>query len=177
MTRQAALPFTLRRSKDVIAGKEMTSTRETVDGLLLLDGERVLIQWRTSRAIDRVGSEIRTDRELEPVRELSLPLSALAGADVRWSWLRWPPGHYLVVIGADLRAFEALAGTEGLQLKHPAQFEIRIGNESRFAALEFASELKLALANNALRAAETAQLQDQSKDPRSLEQPSNSKKV
>lgn len=174
MTHRAALPFTLRRGKDVIAGKEITSTRETVDGLLRLDGERVLIQWRTSRAIDRVGSEIRSDRELEPVRELSLPLSALAGAEIRWSWLRWPPGRYLVLTGADLHAFEELAGTEGLQLKHPAQFEIRIGNDSRFGALEFASELTLALADRALRAAETALLQDRSKEPRSLEQPRNS---
>lgn len=62
MAHYAALPFTIRRNKDVIAGKEMTSTRETVHGLLRLDGERVLIQWRTSRAIDRVGSEIRSAR-------------------------------------------------------------------------------------------------------------------
>jgi hypothetical protein len=174
MTHHAALPFTLRRSKDVIAGREMTSTHETVHGLLRLDGERVVIQWRTSRAIDRVGSEIRTDREVEPVRELSLPLSALAGAEVRWSWLPWPPGRYLVLTGADLRAFEELAGKEGLQLKHPAQFEIRIGTDSRFAALEFASELELALADRALRAAETAHLEDQSKEPRSLGPPKNS---
>ncbi len=162
MTHQAALPFTIRRSKDVISGSEITSTHETVHGLLHLDGDRVVFQWRTSRAIDRVGAEIRSDREVEPVRELSLPLAALAGAEVRWSWLRWPPGRYLVLTGADLRAFEELAGKEGLQLKHPAQFEIRIGNDSRFDALEFASELKLALADRALRAAETAQLQEQS---------------
>ena len=174
MTHQAALPFTLRRSKDIIAGREITSTRETVDGLLRLDGERVVIQWRTSRAIDRVGSEIRSDREVEPVRELSLPLSALAGAEARWSWLPWPPGRYLVLTGADLRAFEELAGKEGLALKHPAEFEIRIGNDSRFAALEFASELKLALADRALRAAETAHLEHQSNEPRSLEEPKNS---
>ncbi|MGH7620126.1 MAG: hypothetical protein ACREPM_23160 [Gemmatimonadaceae bacterium] len=174
MTHQAALPFTLRRSKDVIAGSEVTSTRETVHGLIRLDADGVVIQWRTSRAINRVGAEIRTDRELEPVRELSLPLSALAGAEVRRSWLRWPPVRYLVLIGADLRAFEELAGMEGLQLKHPAQFEIRIDNDSRFAALEFASELKLALADVALRAAETEQLQDQATQRRSLEEPKSS---
>src|SRR5262245_12853758 len=171
MTHQAALPFTLRRSKDVMAGKEMTSTQETIHGLLRLDGERVLIQWRTSRAIDRVGSEIRTDREVERVRELSLPLSAVAGAEVRRSWLPWPPGHYLVLTGADLHAFEELAGKQGLELKHPAQFEIRIGKDSRLGALEFASELKLALADRALRAAETDLLQDRAKEPRSSKGP------
>jgi hypothetical protein len=174
MNHHAAVPFTLQRHKDVIAGREITSTRETVHGLLNLDGERVVIQWRTSRAIDRVGAEIRSDREVEPVRELSLPLSALAGAEVRWAWRPWPPGRYLVLTGADLRAFEELAGTEGLELKHPAQFEIRISNDSRFRALEFASELKLALADRALRAAETAELSDRSTERRSLEHPKNS---
>jgi hypothetical protein len=162
MAHYAALPFTLRRSKDVVGAKEITSTKETVHGLLRLDGDRVLIQWRTSRAIDRVGTEIRTDREVEPVRELSLPLAALAGAEVRWSWLHWPPGPHLVLTGADLLAFEGLAGREGLELKHPAQFAIRIGRGSRLAALEFASELGLALADRALRAAETAQLRGES---------------
>jgi len=172
MAHYGALPFTLRRSKDVVAGREFTSTRETVHGLLRLDGERVLIQWRTSRAIDRVGSEIRSDSEVEPVRELSLPLSALAGAEVRSSWLPWSRLH-VVLTGADLRAFENLAGMEGLQLKHPAQFEISVARESRFAALEFVGELELALADRALRAAENAHLQYESKEPPMLEQPKN----
>ena len=172
MAHYAAVPFTLRRSKDVIAGREITSTRETVHGLLRRDGERVLIQWRTSRAIDRVGSEIRSDSEVEPVRELSLPLSALAGAEVRSSWLPWPRLH-VVLTGADLRAFENLAGMEGLQLKHPAQFEIRVARDSRLAALEFVSELELALADRALRAAENAHLQYESKEPPALERPKN----
>ena len=158
MAHSAALPFVLQRTHGVIAGKEITSTHETVHGLLHLDGERILIQWRTSRAIDRVGSEIRSDSELEPVRELSLPLSALAGAEVRQSWLPWRR-PYLVLAGADLRAFEGLAGNEGLQLKHPAQFEIRIANDSRLAAMEFVSELRLALADRSLRLAENTQLQ------------------
>jgi hypothetical protein len=169
MTHYAALPFTLRRSKDVIGKGEITQTKETVHGLLRLDGERVLIQWRTSRSIDRVGSEIRSDSEVEPVRELSLPLSALAGAEVRWSWLPWPPGRRLVLTGADLLAFEELAGKEGLQLKHPAQFEIRIARDSQGAAQEFASELGLALADRALRAAEEAHSQIETKQPRLLE--------
>lgn len=68
---------------------------------------------RTARTIDRYGREIRTDRELEPVRELALPLAALADAEVRWSWFRWPPGRYLILTGFDLRAFEDLAGEGG----------------------------------------------------------------
>ena len=174
MPHHAALPFTLRRSKDVIAGREITSTQETVHGLLRLDAESVLVQWRTSRAIDRVGSEIRRDSEVEPVREVALPLAALAGAQVRWSWLRRHPGRYLVLIGADLRAFEELAGKEGLELKHPAQFEIRISRDSAFAAREFAGELELALADRALRDAENANYLGESPPPPALERRASS---
>lgn len=170
MARSATLPFTILRDKGVIAGKEMTSTRETVHGLLRLDGERVLIQWRTSRAIDRVGSEIRSDSEMEEVRELSLPLSALASAEVRSSWLPWSRLR-VVLTGADLRAFESLAGNEGLQLKHPAQFDIRVSRDARADALEFVSELEFALADLALRAAGTEDRQLDSRTPPPLEPP------
>ncbi|HEY0672942.1 MAG TPA: hypothetical protein VGD27_11770 [Longimicrobiales bacterium] len=154
----AALPFTIRRKNEVVTWKDITSTQETVHGLLRLDEDRIVIQWRTSRAIEHVGSEIRTDTELEAVREVSLPLSALANAEVRWSWLRWPPGRYLVLTGADLRAFEALAGADALELKHPAELVMRMGREMKLPALEFASEVRLALADRALKAAEDLQL-------------------
>ncbi|HET9440907.1 MAG TPA: hypothetical protein VFO52_12085 [Longimicrobiales bacterium] len=154
----AALPFTIRRGSDIVSSREITSTHETVHGLLRLDEDRIVIQWRTSRAIDRVGSEIRTDKELDAVREVSLPLSALANAEVRWSWLRWPPGRYLVLTGADLRAFEALAGAGALELRHPAELVVRMRREAKLPALEFASEVRLALADRALKAAEDLQL-------------------
>ena len=166
MTHSAALPFTIRRSTDVIGRKEITSTHENVDGLLRLDGDRLIVQWRTSRAIDRVGKEIRTDREVEPVRELVLPLSALAGATVRWSWRRWPPGWTLVLTASDLVAFDELAGKDGLRLTHPAQLEIRIARAARDPALEFASEVELALADRALGNAERGELRGASSDPR-----------
>jgi hypothetical protein len=78
MPHSAALPFTFRRSDDTMTGSEYTSTRETVHGLLRLDGDALHIQWRASRTTDRVGSQIRTDHEFDPVRELSVPLAALA---------------------------------------------------------------------------------------------------
>ena len=168
MGHSAALPFTLRRSTDVVGKKEITSTYESVDGLLRLDGDRLLVQWRTSRAIDRVGREIRTDREVEPVRELVLPLSALAGATVRWSWRRWPPGWILVLTAADLVAFDELAGKDGLRLTHPAQLEIRLARAARDPALEFASEVELALADRALGEAERTELPGASAGPRAI---------
>jgi hypothetical protein len=152
MAHSAALPFILKRSDDVI-GVEITSTRETVHGLLRLDGDRVYVQWRVARSTERVGWQIRTDREVEPVREAVIPLSAIAGATVRWQW-RWPPGPYLVLTAADLRAFEEVAGAAGLSLNHPAELALRLRGADRALGNEFAGELELALAERALAAAE-----------------------
>jgi hypothetical protein len=157
MPHSAALPFTFRRSDDTMTGSEYTSTRETVHGLLRLDGDALHIQWRASRTTDRVGSQIRTDHEFDPVRELSVPLAALAGSAVRWSWQRWPPGYYLELTAADLRAFEQVAGEGGLRLKHPAKLGIRIARGEALAARDFSSELELALADRAIAAAERSQ--------------------
>ena len=156
MSPRLAFPFVLRRSKDEVGVFEITSMSETVHGVLRLEDDRLAFQWRVSRSTDVVGFEIRTDRELEPVREEELPLSALAGATVRWRWFRWPPGRYLVLTAADLRAFEAVGGEAGLKLDHPAELEIKIRRADRTAAAEFAGELNLAIAERALAAAEAA---------------------
>lgn len=154
MYRSAALPFLLRRSHDDIGVVEITSTTEKIHGLLRLEGERLLLQWRLARSTDRVGMAIRTEHEIEPVQEAVIPLEALAGATVRWRWLRWPPGPYLVLTAADLRTFEEVAGTAALRLDHPDELEVRVRRSDRIAAVEFAAELELAVAEHALRAAE-----------------------
>jgi hypothetical protein len=156
----AALPFTLRRSHDVVGIKEITSTTEKVHGLLRLTGDSLVIQWRVSRTTDRVGMEIRTEQELEEVREVVVPLSALAGARVRWHWFKWPPGQHLVLTASDLRAFEQAAGEAGLRLSHPAELVVRVRRGEVVAAQEFAGELELAVAERALRAAEQPALGD-----------------
>ena len=153
MPHSAALPFVLHRSHDQVGIKEITSTHETVHGLLRLEGDRVYVQWRVARSTDRVGMEIRTDREVEPVREVVLPLSAIAGATVRWRW-KWPPGPYLVLTAADLRAFEEVAGAAGLSLDHPAELALRLRRADRDAGTAFAGDLELAVAERALAAAE-----------------------
>jgi hypothetical protein len=153
MTRTAALPFTLRRGHDVVGMTEITSTRETVHGLLYLDADRLVVQWRMARATDRVGNEIRTDHELGPVREVIVPLAGVASAEVRRFWLRWPPGPYIVLTAADLRAFEEIAGEGGLRMAHPAELVLHVRRADRLAAREFAGELELAVAERALQSA------------------------
>jgi hypothetical protein len=153
MPHSAALPFVLHRSHDSVGIREITSTHETVHGLLRLEGDRIYVQWRVARSTDRVGMEIRTDREVEPVREVVLPLSAIAGASVRWRW-KWPPGPYLVLTAADLRVFEEVAGAAGLSLDHPAELALRLRRSDRELGTEFAGDLELAVAERALAAAE-----------------------
>jgi hypothetical protein len=150
MTSTAALPFSLRRSSDTIVGGEVTSTAETIDGLLRLEGDRMVVQWRVRREISRVGREIRTDEELEPVREATLPLHALAGAAMRqrgWAWFR---RTQLTLTAADLRAFEEVAGAAGLQLAHPATLDLDIPRAEQLPAREFAAELNVRIAEIAL---------------------------
>jgi hypothetical protein len=153
----AALPFVIHREHGVISGREITSTRDDIHGLLRLDGERLVVQWSASRETSRVGREIRTDRELGPVREVVVPLDAVAGAQLRWTWRRWPPRQVLVITAADLRAFQSLAGEPdgpGLVLEHPAELTLELRGRDRAAAREFVAELELALADHALRLAE-----------------------
>lgn len=152
MPHSAAVPFVIHRKHDVV-GFEITSTKETVHGLLRLDGDELHIQWRVARKTERVGWQIRTDTEVEPVREVTVPLSAVGGATVRRRW-RWPPVIYLVLTAADLRAFEEVAGAAGLSLDHPAELALRLRGADLELGHEFVGELELALAERALAAAE-----------------------
>lgn len=157
MLRTAALPFVLRRSHDVVAALEITTTRELLHGLIRLDGDQIVIQWRASREVSHVGTEIRTDHELAPLREVTIPLGGFAGARLRRVWHSWLPGEALVLTAADLRAFAGLGdepGTPGLLRKHPAELLLDIRRADRMLAREFASELNLALADRLLRIAE-----------------------
>ena len=152
MAHSAAVPFTLKRSQDVLGSSYMTTTTETVHGLLRLDGDRVVIQWRLGRETEHIGTEIRTEREYEAVREVVVPLDALAGAHIRTSWLAPWRGGKLVLTAADLQAFEDVAGEGGLRQNHPAELVVRIRRSDRVLADEFSAELVLALAERALEA-------------------------
>lgn len=154
MPRPAALPFLVKRSHDVIGRGAITSTQEQVHGLLRLEPDRLVIQWRVARTIDQYGPVIRSDHELEPLREVAVPLHGLAGARVRIAWWRWGRGARLVLTAADLDAFAPVAGEAGFRSTHPAELILRIRASNRQAAREFVGDLNLALAEQALRLAE-----------------------
>lgn len=165
MPRHAVLPFTLRRTREVLSAGSYTATTETVHGILRLEGGTLTVQWRLARRTDTYGSEIRSDEELEAVRQVELPITAVGNAVVRHSW--WNPftGHRLVLTGSDLRAFDALTGSEGLQSSHPAEIRLRIRRGDRLAAEEFAAELALARAERALSDQHAAELPPPRPDP------------
>src|SRR5690606_36193979 len=147
-----ALPFVLKRSEDIVGASKVTSTREVIHGLLRIDATHLVVQWRVSRKTEHVGAVIRTDRELEPVREVAIPLEALAGATVRErriAWLRLRPTF--VLTASDLRAFEEVAGEAGLQLDHPATLMLPVPRSDRLTALEFAADLNMIIADRAAR--------------------------
>lgn len=150
MTRFATLPFRLRRSDEVAGEEEYTSTTETVHGLLRLEGDRLVIQWRLARETERMGSEYRTDKEVEPVREVVVPLQGVAGAVVRRRWWEALTGPRIVLTAADLRAFEAVTGEAGLRLDHPAELTLRLRRRDRLAGEEFCAELALTVAEQAV---------------------------
>jgi hypothetical protein len=150
---RSALPFFLRRSESVVA-EEITSTQETIHGLLRLEDDRLVLQWRMARTIDRVGSEIRSDQEFDPVQEVVLSLNTVASASLRSPWWRWGRAARLVLTAADLRAFEPVTGAAGLRLDHPAELTVQIRPEDRSVALEFAADLNLAVAEWSLQGAE-----------------------
>ena len=154
MTSSAAVPFVIRREHGVARLREITATREVSHGLLRLAGNAIVAQWSTDRETSRVGREIRVDHELGPVEDVELPLDGLAGAQVRWRILPWPPRWQLVLRAADLRAFERLAGAARLPLTHPAELVLDLRHRDRAVAREFALDLSLALADEAVRLAE-----------------------
>lgn len=157
MHHSAALPFFLRRSQDILGTAEITTITETVQGLLHLEGDRLTIQWRLSRKRQLIGSEIRTDEEMEAVREVVIPLSAVAGASIRRGWFGLG-GTKVVLTATDLRVFEEFSGEGGLRLTHPAELVVRIRRDHRLAAEEFTADLALARAHLMLDAGAERQL-------------------
>jgi hypothetical protein len=154
MERTATLPFYFNRGKDAMTAVTVTTTRETVHGLLRLEGSRLTIQWRLATKTERVGWDVRTDHEVEPVKEIVVPVGRMAGGTVRRGWWAWPPGLHLVLRAVDLTALEGLAGEDGLNLDHPSEVVLRLRRSDRLAAEEFCAELALAIAEGQIAAHE-----------------------
>lgn len=145
--RIAAVPFSIRRSRDEFSATSFSSTIETAHGLLRLDGDQIIVQWRMARKTESYSSaSIKTDEDMEPVREVVIPLDAVATAFVRKRWWEFWKGPQVVLTAADLQAFDEIVGEEGLRLSHPAEMVVGIRRRDLVLAEEFTAELTLAVA-------------------------------
>lgn len=143
----SAVPFTLKRSSDLYtSGGGYESTTETAHGLVRLEEDRLVIQWRLAVVTESMeGSGYETREAIEPVKEIVIPLAKVAGAVVTArKWWRLA-GPRLTITAADLLAFEKIAGPQGLKLRHPSKLVLRIKRADRLIAEEFAAELALTL--------------------------------
>ena len=153
MPQASALPFVITRSREEASGPEVIAVREELHGLLRVEGTSLVVQWRLSRERQRVGREGAGQREQEPVREVAIPLAALANARVQRTGRWWSKKQTaLVLTASDLRAFEPLAGTGGPTPEHPGELLVPIRDEDQEAARSFTTELEMALAEHTLRA-------------------------
>ena len=89
-------------------------------------------------------------QELEAVREVTIPLSGMAGAIVLRPWWRFWSGPRIVLLASDLRALEPITGEGGLRLAHPAKLVLTVRRSDALVAAEFAAELEIAIAERAL---------------------------
>lgn len=152
----AALPFVIRRSTDAFTMSVYTATTITAHGLLRVEGDRLVIQWRVSRTTDRHGLGYSSEEEHEEVRECSVPLGQIAAARLERTWRLFGRAPRLVLTAADLRAFESVAGPTGLALAHPSRLELQLQRGDDVAGREFAAELELAISELQLRRAESS---------------------
>ena len=153
MPQTSALPFVITRAREQASGPEVIAIREELHGLLRIEGTHLVVQWRLARERTRVGREGAGQREQEPVREVAIPLAALANARVQRSGRWWSKKQTsLVLTASDLRAFAPLAGIGGPTPEHPGELVVPIRPEDEGAVSAFTTELEMALAEQTLRA-------------------------
>jgi gamma-glutamyltranspeptidase/glutathione hydrolase len=158
--RFATLPFELATEEQVIGHGSVTTTQHRRHGVLRLDGDALIVQWRVDRVTHRVGPEIRTDAASDGLRDVTVPLRLLGSARVRVRRRLFRQRHELVLVARDLTAWDRLAGEDGFAFAHPAELVLPVRAVDREVAEEFASELALAIADRQLADVTTGQLAD-----------------
>ena len=156
--RFATLPFELATEEQVIGNGSVTTTQHRRHGVLRLEGDALVVQWRVDRVTHRVGPEIRTDAASDGLREVTVPVRLLGGARVRARRRLFRQRHDLLLVARDLTAWVGLAGQDGFVFDHPAELVLPVRAADREVAEEFASELALAIADRQLADATTGRL-------------------
>ena len=147
------LPFRFVKSKDAQVGgpSHVTTTHELCEGLVRIDGEALVFQVLITRTVIRVGgASVHTDRSTEPVRDIRVAMGALAGIRLRRAgWLR---RREVVITARDLKAFIDLPGARAQEIKIP------VPRQNADAAAELVGTVELAMADHALKLAESGGL-------------------
>jgi hypothetical protein len=146
------LPFRFVREDAQIGGPtRVTTTNELCEGLVRVDGDALVFQFVVTRTVTRVGGvSVQTDRSTEPVREVRVPVSALSSIRLRRrGWLR---RREIVIVAGDLRAFVHVPGARAHDLTIP------VLAKHADSAVELVSTVELAMADHALKLAESGDL-------------------
>ena len=138
MSLSPAVPFTHWRMENSGGASGWSQTTTRVSGLVRLEDDGVVLQYRVSESVTRPGSMGPETSESE-VREHRVPLAALRSARVAGGWW-WPR---LVLAAADLRAFDGFP----VPRKSGEALSLRIALAHRADAADLASSVELALAN------------------------------
>ena len=130
---------------------QVKTTHELCEGLVRIDGDALVFQLLVTRTVTKVGgTSVNTDRFTEPVREMRVPISALASIRIRRTgWLR---RREVLITARDLKAFIDLPGARAQELKIP------VPREHADAAAELVGTVELAMADYALKLAESGGL-------------------
>lgn len=143
--------FVKQLDAQVHGPRKVTSTHELCEGLLRVDADALVFQVLVTRTTTRVGgSSVETDRSTDPVRDIRLPISAIASIRIRRTgWLR---RREVVIVARDLKAFIDLPGARAQELKIPVR------REHADIAAELVGTVELAMADYALKLAESGGL-------------------
>ena len=127
------------------------TTHELCEGLARVEGDALMFQVLVTRTTTRVGgSSVQTDRSTEPVRDIRVPISALASIRIRRTgWLR---RREVLITARDLKVFIDLPGARAQELRIP------VLRQHADAAAEFVGTVELAMADYALKLAESGGL-------------------
>lgn len=139
------LTFTLRKpGRDHSAGNRTSWSTYQVHGVLLVEEDRIVIEWVvTARKGEVDGMDVTMDVEELPAEGLELPLERMYEAKVRIGW--WRPR--LTLIANDLGLFQGIPGARGSNL------DLFITREDRSLAVHVAGDI-----NDAIRRAQETDL-------------------
>jgi hypothetical protein len=128
-------------------GMSASDTSHRVEGLLRLAGPSLTIEWSQTTEVTEVGWSVETRRETRPPELVRLPLTHLAEIELRDRW--WRPR--LELRATAITALTSIPGAAGGRLV------LHLDRRDRATAAELVANVRLALAELALEAAENSQ--------------------